>query len=114
MLPGEKALVERLKDKPFALIGINSDGDAAKVQGILKEQGISWRQAIDGTTRGPWATKWAIQGWPTLFVVDSKGVIRSIGHGEDEMVKAVETCLVEMGAMEKASEEKKEGESKGH
>src|SRR5262245_7158125 len=29
MIPHEKAMVERLKDKPFALIGINSDGDRA-------------------------------------------------------------------------------------
>lgn len=98
MLPGEKALVERLKDQPFALIGINSDGDAEKLRGILKEQGISWRQAVDGTTSGPWATKWAIQGWPTLFVIDAKGVIRNIGHDEESMVKTVETCLAELKA----------------
>ena len=50
MLPHEKTLVKRLKDEPFALIGINSDGDAEKVKKILKEQEIPWRQAIDETT----------------------------------------------------------------
>ena len=29
MIPHEKAMVDRLKDKPFALVGINSDGDRA-------------------------------------------------------------------------------------
>ena len=114
MLPCEKALVERLKDKPFALIGINSDGEAAKVQGILKEHGISWRQAIDVTTSGPWATKWNIRGWPTLYVLDSKGVIRSVGHGEEEMVKTVETCLAEMGQSVPKAEGKKTEKTTGN
>lgn len=98
MLPHEKALVERLKDKPFALIGINSDGDAAAVKKILADQGITWRNAIDGSTEGPWASQWNVQGWPTIYVLDAKGVIRYRDVRDEEMEQAVLTLLGEIDA----------------
>jgi hypothetical protein len=96
MLPHEKALVERLKDKPFALLGINSDGDAGVVKKILKDQGITWRNAVDGSTSGPLATRWNVQGWPTIYVLDAQGKIRFKDVRDAEMDKAVDTLLAEM------------------
>ena len=96
MLPHEKEMVVRLKDKPFSLIGINSDGDRSVVNKILKEQGISWRQVIDGSTSGPLATKWGIQGWPTIFILDAKGVIRYKDLRDQAMEDAVNTLLEEI------------------
>ena len=46
MLPHEREMVVRLKDKPFALIGINSDGDRSVLQLILEKEKITWRQAV--------------------------------------------------------------------
>ena len=114
MLPHEKTLVQRLKDQPFALIGINSDGDADKVKTILKEQEITWRQAIDGSTSGPWATKWGVQGWPTIYVLDHKGVIRFKDVREEEMDKAVDQLLEELRAEKKDAkpEEKPKADEK--
>lgn len=96
MLPHEKTLVERLKDKPFALIGINSDGEADAVKKILKDQGITWRNAIDGSTEGPWAQKWNVSGWPTIYVLDAKGVIRYRDVRDEEMEEAVLKLLGEI------------------
>ena len=76
MLPHEKTLVQRLADEPFALLGINSDGKRESVLPRLQKEGINWRQAIDDTTSGPWASKWNVSGWPTLYLIDAKGVIR--------------------------------------
>ena len=89
-----------MKDKPFALLGINSDGDAEKVNAMVKKEGITWRQALDGTTAGPIAKRWNVHGWPTIYVLDSKGVIRNKGARGKAMDKAVEELLIE-------SEEKK-------
>lgn len=96
MLPHEKALVQRLKDKPFALLGVSSDGDRAKVQELLKREGITWRQAIDGSTDGPWATTWNVQGWPTIYVLDAKGVIRFRDVRDEAMDQAVDQLLAEI------------------
>ena len=96
MLPHERSLVKRLQSQPFALLGINSDGDAKKVKEILKKHEITWRQAIDVSTEGPLATKWNVRGWPTIYVLDAKGVIRYRDVREEEMDKAVDTLLAEM------------------
>ena len=98
MLPHEKALVGRLKDKPFALIGINSDGDAATVRKLLAEQGITWRNAIDVSTEGPWARAWNVSGWPTIYVLDHKGVIRHRDLRDEELETAVNALLKELEA----------------
>ena len=96
MLPHEKSLVKRLQSQPFALIGINSDGDAETVKKILKERELTWRQAIDESTSGPLATKWNVHGWPTIYVLDAKGVIRYKGVRGEAMDKAVDTLLAEL------------------
>jgi Thioredoxin-like len=98
MLPHEKELVERLKNEPFALVAVNSDGDAETLRKILKEQGIGWRNAVDGGTDGPWATRWNVQGWPTIYVLDAKGVIRYRDVREQEMDRAVDALLREAKA----------------
>ncbi len=95
MLPHEKEMVKRLKDKPFALLGINSDGDRSAVNKILKEQNITWRQAIDGSTSGPLAKRFNVSGWPTIYILDKKGVIRFRDLRDEEMEAAVNKLLSE-------------------
>ena len=91
-------MVQRLKDRPFALIGINSDGDRSVVQKILTENGITWRQALDGTTEGALATRWNVHGWPTIYILDASGVIRYRDLRDQQMEEAVLTLLGEVKA----------------
>jgi hypothetical protein len=78
MYPHERSLVKRLEGKPFALVGINSDADREKLKEVLKKEQITWRSWWDGgSTWGPIASKWNVTGWPTIYVLDAKGVIRS-------------------------------------
>ena len=97
MIPHEKEMVEKFKDRPFAFIGINSDGDRSVVQKILKENGITWRNAVDGSTSGPLATSWNVRGWPTIYIIDSKGVIRARNLRDKEMEDKVDELLKEIG-----------------
>jgi hypothetical protein len=83
MLPAEKALVQRLANEPFVLFAINSD-PADKVAGILKEQGVTWPNLVQGSTDGPVSNAWNVQGWPTIVLLDHEGVIRFRGHSLDE------------------------------
>lgn len=90
--------MERLQGRPFAILGVNSDynGDLEKINKMLADQGISWRQAIDGTTRGPIATRWNVSGWPTIYILDAKGVIRFKNARGKELGKVVDKLLAEM------------------
>lgn len=93
--PQQRALVKRLQGKPFALVGVNSDKDKDALQKVLEKRGVSWRYWWDGGgTEGPISTAWNVQGWPTIYVLDHKGVIRHKGHEElaaklDELVDAL-------------------------
>ena len=96
MIPHEKELVERLKNKPFALLGLNSDGPADKVQQIVKEQGLTWRQGVLGSTDAPLPKKWNVRGWPTIYIIDAQGVIRHKDLRGEQMDAAVDKLLAEL------------------
>jgi hypothetical protein len=100
MYPHERSLVERLKDEPFALIGINSDEDLAKLKGTLKQENISWRSFWNGPkgTAGPISTSWGVSSWPTIYVLDETGTIRFINVREAKLDEAVDTLLAELKA----------------
>ena len=98
MYPHERSLVKRLANEPFALIGVNSDRDLAKLRPRLKEENISWRSFWNGPkgTGGPISAKWGVRGWPTIYILDHKGVIRFKGLRGEKMDKAVDQLLKEM------------------
>jgi hypothetical protein len=97
MYPHERSLVKKLADKPFALIGINSDNDRDELKKVLVKEEITWRSFWNGgSTQGPISTKWNVQGWPTLFVIDHNGVIRGkyLGSpGEAVLDKLIEELV---------------------
>ena len=93
MYPHERSLVKRLEGKPFALLGINSD-PKDRLRQVMKKENITWRSWWDGgNTSGLIATRWNVSGWPTIYVLDHKGVIRYRDVREKEMDKAVDQLL---------------------
>jgi hypothetical protein len=80
MYPHERSLVKRLEGKPFVLLGINSDPNRDELKKAIEENQLTWRSWWDGgSTSGPIATKWNVHIWPTLYLIDADGVIRSKG-----------------------------------
>jgi peroxiredoxin len=96
MYPHERSLVQRLEGKPFALLGVNSD-PKDRVKRAMQKENLTWRSWWDGgTTRGPIARQWNVSGWPTIYVLDHKGVIRFKGVREKQMDRAVDQLLAEL------------------
>ena len=94
MVPDERKLVERMGGKPFALIGINSDNNKARVKAAVEKEGITWASFRDGTAPGPIAKAWNVQSWPTVYVLDPQGVIRyrnvqgaALEHAVDALIR---------------------------
>ncbi len=97
MYPHERSLVKRLANKPFALIGVNSDRNREKLKSVMKKENITWRSFWNGGgTSGPISTKWNVSGWPTIYVLDAKGTIRYKGVRGEAMDEAVDTLLAEI------------------
>lgn len=89
MLPQERALVERMKDKPFAMIGVNGDSDRVALKAVVKQERITWPSFWTGGPGGPIPTAWNIRYWPTVYVLDPEGKIRfkaNAGIGLEEVV----------------------------
>src|SRR5437868_3719937 len=102
MYPHERSLVKKYEDKPFVIIGINSDKDRDKLKETLKKKELTWRSFWNGgSTGGPISTEWNVHGWPTLYVIDGKGVIRGkfLGGGDETEAKidaAIFKCMKEL------------------
>lgn len=108
MLPHEKELVAKWRDRPFALVAVNSDqGGPEALRKRLADNGIAWRNAMDGSTTGPLAKAWNVHAWPTLYLIDADGVIRVRGR---DFEKAAEELLKKAeGAGKKKGEGRKDG-----
>ena len=97
MYPHERSLVKRLEGQPFALIGINSDRDREALKKVMKKQGITWRSFWNGGgTGGPISSAWNVRAWPTIYVLDHKGVIRYKNVRGERMDEAVDKLLAKM------------------
>jgi thiol-disulfide isomerase/thioredoxin len=93
--PRQKELVKHFAGKPFVLLGINSDENKDDLKAVLSKRGVTWRYWWDGGSRsGPIASSWNIQGWPTIYVIDAKGVIRHKGH--EELAEKLEQIVGEL------------------
>lgn len=98
MYPHERSLVKQLADKPFAIIGVNSDNDLEEIRKIVKEKDINWRSFWNGEdgTDGPISTAWNINGWPSIFVLDAEGRIRYKDVRGEQLDKVIVELLAEM------------------
>jgi hypothetical protein len=73
--------VKNLEEKPFVLLGVNTNGyDPKKLKDVMDKEKLNWRSFADvrgkDGNRGAISGKWNLQGTPTLYVIDHKGVIR--------------------------------------
>ena len=101
MIPHERSLVEKLQGKPFALLGVNTDSNVNEVKQKSTENGVTWRSWFDGQS-GPICKQYKVNSFPTILVLDHKGVIRYKNVRGEKMDEAVETLLKEMENDKKA------------
>lgn len=89
-----------MKDKPFALIGVNSDKDVARAKKAIADNQLNWRSFTCGPmgTGGPLPRAWAVKGWPTIVVLDASFRIRYRGHDGEEATKVAKELVAAMAA----------------
>ena len=97
MYPHERSLVEEMRDKPFALIGVNSDG-LERARKAVTENELSWRSFQNEPEGSETAisTTWVVQGWPTVVILDAEQRIHYRGHDGDAATKVAKRLVEEL------------------
>ena len=102
MYPHERSLVRRMADKPFTIIGVNSDQDVAnkdleEIRQVVKDKSLTWRSFQNTSNEEKISTTWNVSSWPTTYLIDKDGKIRYKNVRGDKLDKALEELMAEMG-----------------
>lgn len=92
-----------MADKPFVLLGVNSDLDREQLKQTLVKERINWRSWWDRTIQGPIHTKWQIELRPAIHLLDADGVIRHRDIDAGEVDAAIEALLAELAKKREAN-----------
>jgi thiol-disulfide isomerase/thioredoxin len=95
MIPHEREMVERLKDKPFVLVSVSTDAKKETLAKFLAKTEMPWTHWWNGNEGGI-VEDWNVEAFPTIYVIDAKGVIRHKGVRGEELEKAVNELLSEI------------------
>ena len=96
--PHERQLVSRLRDKPFVLLGVNTDSDKQTLRNLISTGEVTWKCWWDGAMDGPISKAWDVKAFPSVVVLDANGVIRYSGVSvrRESLDKAVDGLLKEL------------------
>jgi thiol-disulfide isomerase/thioredoxin len=95
MVPDEREMVRRLADKPFALVSISVDETPQEVVSFVAKEPMPWRHWYNGPS-GSIIADLNVYSYPTIYVLDAKGVIRYKDIRDTLLDKAVDTLLNEL------------------
>ncbi|MCB1211436.1 MAG: TlpA family protein disulfide reductase [Verrucomicrobiales bacterium] len=74
VLPMIADLQKRFASQHFTVLGVNTDV-TEKARQILQANPLPWRNWLDTATSGPNTTLYNIHHFPTLFLIDTQGII---------------------------------------
>ncbi|HTU16439.1 MAG TPA: TlpA disulfide reductase family protein [Gemmataceae bacterium] len=94
MIPHEREMTEKLKDKPFALISVSADADKEDLEKFLESNEMPWTHWWNGA-KGGILKELEIKFFPTIYVLDGQGVIRYKNIRNKDLEKAVVKLLAE-------------------
>jgi len=95
-MPKLEALAGRFKGKPVAVLGMNKDDDVTAAKELLARLKITYPSLkAKGLEK-----QYGVTGFPTLFVIDRKGIVRKVQIGyskdlEEKVIADVEELLGE-------------------
>lgn len=96
MIPHERKMVEKLKGKPFQLVSVSVDEKKDTLTKFIEKEPMPWTHWWDDGEENPLVKTMRVKAFPTLYLIDAKGVIRKkwIGvPGGDPESPAVEEAI---------------------
>jgi peroxiredoxin len=80
-MPQMKQLTDDFAGQPVAILGINSDSDVNDARFVIDKLRLNYPTLKNGENEARINLKYQISGYPTLVVIDKKGVVRRIHFG---------------------------------
>lgn len=103
MIPHERELVKSMEKKLFELVSVSIDDEKATLQEFLAKEEMPWTHWWDSGANNPTAKKYRIRAFPTMFLIDHKGIIRNkwVGSPGNEVMDKTIAELVKAAESEK-------------
>jgi thiol-disulfide isomerase/thioredoxin len=96
-LPRLKAAYDKFHEKGFEVIGISFDQERTALETVVRDQKIPWPQYFDGAGRdNKIGSQFGIEHYPSMWLVDKKGVVQYISAGRDTEEK-ISALLADTG-----------------
>lgn len=100
MFPHERSLVAKFQNRPFVLLGVNGDQEREQAVASAARHQLNFRSFwCEGGPSSAVVRQFGVQFWPTVFVLDGRGVIRYAGPPDLNTVdRIIEDLLREIEA----------------
>jgi peroxiredoxin len=96
--PYERLLLELYERWPFAIMAVETGSSRERVKAARTAEGLTYRAWWDEPTdtgQGAIAEAWRVSGFPAVYVLDGRGVIRFIDVRHEDLLKGVRQLLTE-------------------
>ena len=96
MIPHERELVEKNKDKPFVLVSVSVDDEKETLTKFLEKEKMPWIHWWDNGQETAVMKKYRVRAFPTLYLIDHTGIVKQkwVGNpGNDKIDAAVEELV---------------------
>ncbi len=90
--PHYRALIERMKGRPFAILSVNLDENKQTLKNAIASGEVTWPCWWEGGEKRPNCDRWHVGFVPSIYVIDADGIIRARdvkGKALDEAVDAL-------------------------
>ena len=96
MIPHEREMVAKLKDKPFVLVSVSADDKKETLTQFLEKEAMPWVHWWDNGPNSAVLKKYRVKAFPTMYLIDHSGVIKHkwVGSpGNEKLDKAVDEAV---------------------
>jgi hypothetical protein len=96
-IPFERELANRMEGRQFALLGVDTEPDQEVARKVMARERMTWPNWYDGAVaEGPICRRYHVTGFPSIFVLDARGVIRAKKALGKDLDRIVDNLLKEM------------------
>jgi thiol-disulfide isomerase/thioredoxin len=96
MIPHVREIVKRLEGRPFKLISVSTDEKKAVLKAFIDKNPMPWVHWWDDGEENPLVATLKVRAYPTIYLIDAKGVIRRKWIGQPNPMETLDKAVEEL------------------